>query len=63
MLPKAFQRVRYYGWLAPAAQARWQRILALLDWKAPGLALAPKSQPLCPQCGRRLCWIATFKPP
>jgi hypothetical protein len=63
VLPRGFQRVRYYGWLAPAAQARWERILALLDWKAPGLPLTPKLEPLCPHCGRRLYWIATFKPP
>jgi len=63
VLPRGFQRVRYYGWLAPAAQARWERILALLDWKAPRLVLPPKLQPLCPHCGRQLCWIATFKPP
>jgi hypothetical protein len=63
VLPRGFQRVRYYGWLGPAAGTRWQRILALLDWKAPGLALTPKSEPLCPHCGRRLCWIATLKPP
>jgi hypothetical protein len=63
VLPRGFQRVRYYGWLAPAAQGRWERILALLDWKAPPLVLPPKLEPLCPDCGRQLCWIATFKPP
>ena len=63
VLPKAFQRVRYYGWLAPAARDKFERILALLDWKAPRLVLPPKLEPLCPHCGRQLCWIATFKPP
>lgn len=38
VLPKGFQRVRYYGWLGPAAKARWQRLLALLDWKPPQLS-------------------------
>ena len=35
VLPKDFPRVRYYGWLRPAAKARWQGILALLDWQPP----------------------------
>ena len=35
VLPKGFQRVRHYGWLSPASKAKWERILALLDWKPP----------------------------
>jgi len=61
VLPKGFQRVRYYGWLGPAATVRWQRLLALLDWKPPLLSLAPKPQPLCPRCGLKLCWIGTLE--
>jgi hypothetical protein len=63
VLPKGFQRVRYYGWLSPAAKQKWQRILALLDWKAPTLMLPPQAPMLCLHCGRRLCWIGTLKPP
>jgi hypothetical protein len=63
VLPKGFQRVRYYGWLGAAAKQKWQRILALLDWKAPTLVLPPQAPMLCPHCGKLLCWIGTLKPP
>jgi len=63
VLPNGFQRLRYYGWLGPAAKQKWQRILALLDWKPPTLMPAPQAQVLCPHCRKPLCWIATLKPP
>ena len=51
VLPKGFQRVRYYGWLSPAATRRWERILALLDGKPRQPCPAvPQLPPLCPQC-------------
>lgn len=50
-LPRGFQRVRYYGWRSPATAQRWQRILALLHWKAPvPLAPSPQPPPCCPRC-------------
>ena len=51
VLPRGFQRVRYFGWLSPAAKARFERIAALLDWQAPALT-APTSlpPPECPSC-------------
>ena len=60
--PKGFQHVRHYGWLAGAAQAKWLRILALLDWRAPALQLSTKMpQPvLCPCCGKAMVLIGTF---
>jgi len=53
VLPTGFQRVRYFGWLAPAAKARWQRILALLDYQptAP-VSPPPLAPPLCPRCNK-----------
>ena len=52
VLPKSFQRVRHYGWLGAAAQAKRERIAALLDWRAPTLELpAPLPPPPCPGCG------------
>jgi hypothetical protein len=60
--PKGFQRVRHYGWLAGAAKARWQRILALLDWKVP-LAVSPanhSSPPWCPACSKPMRLIGTL---
>src|SRR6185295_17016073 len=51
VLPGGFQRVRSFGWLSAAATARWQRIHALLDWKAPPLdPIAPSAPILCPSC-------------
>jgi hypothetical protein len=51
VLPKGFQRVRSFGWLSAAAKAKWERILALLDWKLPALvAAAPRPPPQCPTC-------------
>lgn len=51
VLPEGFQRVRYYGWLAPASKKRWQTILALLDWKPPQpIEPEPLPPPLCPRC-------------
>jgi hypothetical protein len=60
VLPKGFQRVRYYGWLSAAATARWQRILALLDWKAPMVKTTPAPPMCCPCCGGRLLWFDTL---
>jgi hypothetical protein len=60
-LPKGFQRVRYYGWLSPAAHARWERILVLLDWRVAALQPSPpKLTPSCPHCGSPLFWIGTL---
>lgn len=50
ILPKGFQRVRYFGWLSPASKLRWQRILALLDWRAP--AVPPPEPVPVPECSR-----------
>ena len=62
VLPKGFARVRYYGWLSPASKARWERILALLDWKASALGVPTVAcEPLCRHCGGKLKWIATFE--
>ncbi len=60
VLPKGFQRVRYYGWLSAAAAQRWQRLLALLDWKPPSPPPLPARALLCPHCGAPLHWIATL---
>ena len=52
ILPPGFQRVRYYGWLSAAATAKWERIVALLDWAEPApTPPASKAPPVCPHCG------------
>jgi hypothetical protein len=63
VLPAGFQRVRHFGWLSPAAKARWQRIHALLDWKpaAPPLSAAtPCWAPECPRCQKPMRLLGTF---
>ena len=58
VLPAGFQRVRYYGWLAAAAKARWARILALLDWKRPAPPEpTPLPPPECPRCHQPMALV------
>jgi hypothetical protein len=60
VLPTGFQRVRHYGWLSPAAKARWQRIHALLDWRPaapPDASSAPCWAPSCPRCHKPMQWL------
>ena len=62
VLPRGFQRVRHYGWLGAAAQAKRDRIAALLDWKAPvpqPSTLSPQPV-LCPCCGKPMALIGTL---
>jgi hypothetical protein len=61
VLPKGFQRVRHYGWLGAAARKRWERILALLDWKIPAAQLStPTLQlPKCPCCSKPMVLLGT----
>jgi hypothetical protein len=61
-LPKGFQRVRYYGWLSPAAKAKFQRIRTLLDWRrAEPIAAEPLAEYECPCCGKPMVLIGCFK--
>jgi hypothetical protein len=61
VLPRGFQRVRYFGWLSAAAKKKRQRISALLDWKAPGLpAPVPLPLPLCPHCQKPMHRVGRF---
>ena len=59
VLPKGFQRVRHYGWLAAAAKAKRERIHALLDWKAPEPQLPIRSPqlPQCPCCRKPMALV------
>jgi hypothetical protein len=51
VLPRGLQRVRYFGWLSPAARQRFERVRALLDTPAPRpLPELKPSAPLCPCC-------------
>lgn len=62
VLPKGFQRVRHYGWRGAAAQVKWARILALLDWRrpAPPLSTFNFQPPPCPACGKTMFLIGTL---
>ncbi len=59
VLPRGFQRIRYFGWLSPAAKTRFERIAALLDWKAPALKPpSPLPAPTCPCCQKPMFLFA-----
>ena len=62
MPPKGFQRVRHCGWRAAAARTKWERLVALLDWRAPIPQPSTKNpQPvLCLDCGRVMRRIGTL---
>ena len=65
VLPRGFQRVRYFGWLAAAATKRRRRILALLDYRPPDPPLPTLvPPPRCPHCQRpMLCLAQLPRPP
>lgn len=64
ILPEGFQRVRYFGWMAPAAKKTRQRIHALLDWKVPEMPEPPEPPPvLCPRCHKAMELVEHFQPP
>lgn len=57
VLPRGLQRVRYYGWLSPAAVPRWTRLQTLLDWRPPPRKpRTPPPPPLCPVCQLPMRW-------
>jgi hypothetical protein len=58
VLPRGFARVRHFGWLSPAAKLRFQRVAALLDWKAPAaIPPTPMPPPECPSCKKPMILI------
>jgi hypothetical protein len=64
VLPRGLQRVRSFGWLAPAARARWQRVRALLDWRPPALVLpGPIPPPVCPCCQKPMVLVGLLPRP
>ena len=61
VLPRGFQRVRYFGWLSAAGKTNWERILALLDWTPPPMTPAtPLPPPLCPSCNQPMKWFSSL---
>ena len=58
VLPRGFQRIRYFGFLSAAAKKKWRRVLALLDWTPPPLKSAPPlPAPLCPNCKKPMALL------
>jgi hypothetical protein len=64
VLPSGLQRVRYYGFLAPAAKSRWEQIVRLLDFiPVAGMERFMETH-CCPFCqGHHLVLIAEFPRP
>ena len=66
VLPRGLQRVRYFGWLSPAAKARFDRIRALLDCQSSSTPdPRPSTVPMCPCCHKpmRLLGLLPRAPP
>lgn len=58
VLPRGFQRLRYFGFLSAAAKTKWLRVQALLDWTPPLLKTAPPiPAPMCPTCKKPMLLI------
>ena len=58
VLPKGLQRIRYFGWLSAAAKAKFERIAALLDWRAPAPVVpTPRPAPQCPDCKKPMRYV------
>jgi hypothetical protein len=58
VLPRGFQRIRYFGFLSAAAKKKWRRVLALLDWTPPPAKSAPPiPAPLCPSCKKPMALL------
>jgi hypothetical protein len=69
VLPNRFKRIRYYGWLSPAAKKRFEAIKKLLHWD-PILTTFEHplaKPPLCPCCNGELhletMWFGNKSPP
>jgi hypothetical protein len=62
VLPKGFHRVRYVGWLSPAAKGHFQQVAALLDAPPPPPRPAGphRVELLCPHCQQPLRRIGSF---
>lgn len=62
VLPKGLRRIRYYGWLSPAANKRFSRVCLLCGLaRLPHLPEIPTNDPLCEHCGsERLILIGSF---
>lgn len=69
VLPDGFHRVRYFGWWHPSAKRKWERILALLDWREPARPEKRAAWVMtCPCCGKPMQRVGTlprglWKPP
>jgi hypothetical protein len=57
VLPRGFTRVRHFGFLSPAAKARYERVRSMLQAGAvPVVKLEPWAVP-CPCCGQPLTLV------
>ena len=58
VLPRGFQRIRYFGFLSPAAKVRWRRVCTLLNWQQPPSPAPPAvPAPECPRCKKPMLLI------
>ena len=61
VLPKGLKRIRYYGFLSPAAHKKLERIRGLLKWKPTPPEAQEDRAPCCPTCEKTLTALKTWR--
>ena len=64
VLPKRLRRVRTYGWLSPAAKAKYLRLRTLLDalpTSPPATVAKTRAVVCCPHCNKPMLLVGTLE--
>ena len=62
VLPRGLMRVRHFGWLSPAARARYARVRGLLRAGESVLKRPDKVEICCPGCGGLMKFLHALRP-
>ena len=62
VLPRGLMRVRHFGWLSPAARARYARVRGLLRAGEPVRWRPDKVEICCPGCGCAMKFLHALRP-
>ena len=62
VLPRGLMRVRHFGWLSPAARARYARVRGLLRAGEAVLKRPDKVEICCPGCGCAMKFLHALRP-
>lgn len=61
VLPRAFRRVRHFGYLSPAAKERYERLRSLLKAGAIVLILPEQNPVCCEACGKAMTFLHAIR--